>query len=1050
MQDGLEWQSAENRLRHVQYESGPFLAPFYTCASTDWPAVARALHRAESVTETIRPEAPTAVLLELLRPRADHAVLLAFRDEMVRLLDGWQDAAGRVPALPVTISVQSMQTIADWCKQLQAELTSSAAHLVDLDGLLERAHTWSQTGPIAFAVTGWLDQSARYETARPRMNAVLGTAFAGVDTDVAAVRRAIEWSAGLRATVGHLRGSETTALTDDEMAALRTAPRPTGLPTAAQLYEQARQALADRFEDARKAVLLGELDDFDEGKRVLSELAENGQARREWAEYRRARAALRSAEFDFVVDFAIRERFRASAVPDLIKRSFLETFVDRVLRDDARLRRFDGARRNALVDDFRNLDTQLRDTASARIIPAANDRRPKTDIGMAGLIRREAEKKTRHIPVRELLSKARGVIQATLPCFMMSPLAVSQYLSSDLVFDVVIFDEASQVSPGDAINCIYRGAALITAGDQRQLPPTSFFSLSDDRLESVDEEDDNLAKDYESILDLMKASGRFSSAPLRWHYRSRHENLIAYSNHQFYNSRLVTFPGAVDVADDLGVRVFPVAGRYRRGTGQDNPIEAAEVAKRVVHHFRNRPGWSCGVVTFSDAQRDAVELAVEQARTAHPDLAHRFSADRLDGFFVKSLESVQGDERDVIIFSVGYGPADDGKVYRNFGPLNRAGGERRLNVAITRARRLVEIVTSIRSTDLTGVVSVGAKHLQSYLEFAERGPGALATAPIDEDNIPRAFEKSVMGVLAGWGHDVVPRVGVGSYRVDVGVRDPSHPGCYVLGIECDGPMYHSARTARDGDRLRHGVLSGLGWDMHHIWCIDWQRDRKSEEQRLRDALNAALATPVESRGVSKTGQAIPVESNRDVVSFSGSDLLGVPYRVASLPDANIFLPIEDVTVASAVVPIVELIVAAESPIHREVLYQRLRDHWRKGRIGARIRETFDRAVYRADVTVDEEFVVSRTAVPLLVRTPTEACSRPVEHVYRDEIALAVEQLVDGSLGIRQTELFREVCRAFGWYRLSPAHDRVNKIIDDVARSGRIRQDGDRLSPAHHA
>ncbi len=283
--------------------------------------------------------------------------------------------------------------------------------------------------------------------------------------------------------------------------------------------------------------------------------------------------------------------------------------------------------RDTLVREYQDLDRALIAAATGTIIRAANARRPRSDIGESAIIHREAEKKKKHMPVRTLIERSRHVTQAIKPCFMMSPLAVSQYLPADMHFDVVIFDEASQVSPGDAINCIYRGSALILAGDQKQLPPSNFFAAStaDDGDEWSEDSDDTA--EFESILDLAKASGAYRSLTLRWHYRSLHEALIAFSNATFYRGQLVTFPSRHSDGPDVGVELFRVHGTYRRGTSRDNPEEAAKVAERVIHHYDTRPALSLGVVTFSEAQAEAIETAVSQARQDRPDL-DRFFAKR--------------------------------------------------------------------------------------------------------------------------------------------------------------------------------------------------------------------------------------------------------------------------------------------------------------------------------------------------------------------------------------------------------------------------------------
>jgi superfamily I DNA and/or RNA helicase len=368
----------------------------------------------------------------------------------------------------------------------------------------------------------------------------------------------------------------------------------------------------------------------------------------------------------------------------------------------------------ALVDGYRRLDRALMSTAADDIIRACATRPPRADAGESAVISREAAKKSRPMPVRELLGQACRLTQAIKPCLLMTPPAVSQHLPPGMRFDVVIFDEASQVSPADAINCIYRGSALILAGDDKQLTPASpARGVLDDGKERPP--DFGEPADPDSVFDLAKTAGPFGNCALRWHYRSRHESLIAYSNAAFYDGRLVPVPGG---GPEAGIELFYGAGTYRRETTRDNPEEAARVAQRVIHHYDSRPALSLGVVTFSEPQADAIEAALAEAREQRPDLDRYFTDDRLRGFFVKNAEWVQGDERDVLILSVGYGPDENGLVSMDFGALSGQGGWRRLNVAATRARYRTEIVTSIRGSDIPeSVTSEGLLHLRRYLTY---------------------------------------------------------------------------------------------------------------------------------------------------------------------------------------------------------------------------------------------------------------------------------------------------------------------------------------------
>jgi very-short-patch-repair endonuclease len=350
--------------------------------------------------------------------------------------------------------------------------------------------------------------------------------------------------------------------------------------------------------------------------------------------------------------------------------------------------------------------------------------------------------------------------------------------------------------------------------------------------------------EVESVLGQSKRSGTFRSLPLTWHYRSRHENLIAFSNHRFYGGRLITFPSASETAPDLGVESFSVPGVYRRGTSRDNAIEAQAVVDRVFIHAETGQR-SIGVVAFSEAQASLIEAMLQRdSRYGDPEFADLMSADRLEGLFIKNLENVQGDEREVIIFSVGYGPDEHGKMTMGLGPIINEGGWRRLNVAVTRARSRVEIVSSFGPEALAESANPGIDALRRYMEFAEHGPSVLAVADgTDASGLAESpFEESVIAVLQGWGHDVAAQVGTAGYRIDMAIRDPRNRGRFVLGIECDGAMYHSSRVARDRDRLREEVLVGLGWTLHRIWGPSWYRDRPGEERRLKDAIQAAMTS----------------------------------------------------------------------------------------------------------------------------------------------------------------------------------------------------------------
>lgn len=424
------------------------------------------------------------------------------------------------------------------------------------------------------------------------------------------------------------------------------------------------------------------------------------------------------------------------------------------------------------------------------------------------------------------------LVQRVKPCFLMSPLSVSTLLGTNSVhFDVVIFDEASQIFPQDAIGAIYRAKQLIVAGDSKQMPPSNFFNTTIELDDSDDEVED--ITDYESILDLCSTS--MPQIQLRWHYRSRCEQLIAFSNHHFYDDGLITFPAASENAPGNGVEYQYVNGTFDRRATHTNRKEAEQVVNLIYQHIERYPERSLGIVAFSAAQQNLIDDLLMQRRQKSPEQEWFFMGHETEPFFIKNLETVQGDERDTIIFSIAYGLDKQGKLLFNFGPLNRAGGERRLNVAITRAKYNVQVVSSMHYTDidLKRTKSEGARLLREYLNYAEHGSDTLEStlqvAPFDQ--FDSGFELEVCNFLRDHGFAVDTQVGCSGFRIDLGLKRPNSSD-YVLAIECDGATYHSSKNARDRDRLRQEILENMGWKFYRIWSTDWFRNKSLEQPTI--------------------------------------------------------------------------------------------------------------------------------------------------------------------------------------------------------------------------
>lgn len=530
---------------------------------------------------------------------------------------------------------------------------------------------------------------------------------------------------------------------------------------------------------------------------------------------------------------------------------FYHQWLMYVLYSEPTLKSFKRSVQNLNVNTFRRLDQKLFEVNRMEIIENTYEKIQREKYNVANrrynyaltrqlsILEHEANKQRAIKPIRYLFKNIPDVIYLAKPCLLMSPLSVATYLKYEKgAFDTVIFDEASQIFPWDAIGSIARAKQVIIVGDSMQMPPTYFFQSGGGEDDGEDYDDEN-AVDFESILDL--ATATLPQTSLNWHYRSRTESLIAFSNHNYYHDRLITFPASRADTDDLGIKFDYV----RDGVFKDrsNIKEAEEVVKQVFEHFKRHPERSLGVVCFSINQQMLLEDIFENEKMKHPSFAKFFDENLKEPFFIKNLETVQGDERDTIIFSIGYGKDTSGDLKHNFGPLNRKGGERRLNVAVTRAKFNVLVVSSIHAgdIDLRRTNARGAKLLRDYLDLAERGIEAYKQDIVVDPNAKAEsyFEEEVANFIRESGYQVELQVGCSGYRIDICVRNPSNSD-FVLAVECDGATYHSAKNTRDRDRLRQQVLERLDWKFYRIWSTDWFFNQKIEKEQLLAAISKAI------------------------------------------------------------------------------------------------------------------------------------------------------------------------------------------------------------------
>ncbi len=823
----------------------------------------------------------------LLEPAKQRAELMAklsehFEPRIVEAdLNAWLAAFRR--------HARSMALVRWWSlRKARAELAAFRiqAHRSAVDTLqdLERAIQAQELGRALEREQAFLSEA-------------LGAHARGAETDFEAVGRLVafvrDWgeaASQLRAAIGEHPVVRPPALPSAEAEAA-LAPLLEVLPGfRSELAELVRQLGVDRAEAFSGGG----------GVETVSAIVERAKSwraslpmLRDWARFVGAEEAVRDRGLTALARALRRDELRAGELGSAFERAFWEAWLDHRAQEIDALRSFNGRDHDRVVRRFQKADQELIEAGGGSIAAALAEHRPEL-MGEAvagsevGLLQREARKKRRHLSVRRLLEQIPHLLPRLKPCLLMSPLSIAQYLpASREPFDVVIFDEASQIPTHDAVGAIARGRQVIVVGDSKQLPPTSFFHVDLSEIEE-DPTDGMWVQELESILDECMASG-LPACMLEWHYRSRDERLITFSNWKYYDNRLHTFPAPGITAAELGVSWQWVEGVFDRGKSRTNRAEAEAVAAWVVECLRDsdRAGRSIGVVTFNQAQQMLIEDLLDGARREHPEIEPYFDDRAVEPVFVKNLENVQGDERDVILFSVTYGPDVDGKVSMNFGPLNRDGGERRLNVAITRAREQLRVFSTLRpeDIDLNRTRAVGAEHLKDFLRFADQGPSALAERLVATPEAAglTSLEQSIAERLRERGHDIELAVGCAGFRIDLAVRDPQEPDQHCLAIVCDGASYRMAPMARDRDRIRESVLENLGWSVHRVWSLDWWHDADSELERLEKAIKKA--TQPGRRRRLRRGANLELAESTPVVSEPAVALESKEPVIAVEPDA---------------------------------------------------------------------------------------------------------------------------------------------------------------------
>lgn len=1040
-------------------------------ADTQWNELLSALEACGAILAHFHPDLPPASVRELLMRSSGGVkevagrlppVELALREAtplLERLSGRLRSKASTGPRREV--GTDSLQDLSGWAVAMLSSVTEFY-HAYDAVVQFTTAPTRLKVAEVvqdlqAVAKVQAIEEQLHREATA--LQTTFGRFFHGMETEWQAVLNALDWTANV------LRYFDPASPTEAFVQAVSS---------ERNLVEDARRAavasgnlLEEVFHECEFVVGLFEARTFDPKRPPVNELQRWLQTRidnlaqlQDWIDFRGSREDCAKAGLAPFVEEVLNTRIPPDQIKDAFLKRFYRLWLDEVYGQVPQLQSFRGRRHADQIREFRELDRLQFRLAQIRLREKLSAQRP-TAQGMnakgseVAALQREAEKRRKQVPLRRLFQAIPNLLLTLKPCLLMSPLSVSQFLDPQLYkFDVVIFDEASQICSEDAIGAIFRGKQLIVVGDREQLPPTNFFGTSVGDAGFDDEEDDTEA--YESILD--ECSPVLHRTSLKWHYRSRHEHLIAFSNTEIYKD-LVTFPSPVDRATHVGVEYVHVRdGVYDRSGTRSNKMEARRVAQLVFDHFGRFPDRSIGVVTFSEAQQLAIDAEIRNMRMENRAFESFFSEERDEPFFIKNLENVQGDERDTILFSVGYAKDANGVVHMNFGPLSKQGGQRRLNVAITRAKYNVKLVTSMKPSeiDLERTSAEGVKMLRRYIEFAMEGPRALQrqVSVSDDTEFGSPFEEAVYKELTYLGYQVEKQVGCSGYRIDLAVKDPDVSGRYLIGIECDGRTYHSSKTARDRDRLREEVLRGLGWRIHRVWSTDWIKDPRSEMQRLVSAIDEAKEAaetpellgpseiqPVDDPVVESHSEA-PLEIVVEDLPHDMSD--GVPGAVP-YQECNIWSVPRNVKGDGPFVgDVLAQIVKTEGPVHQEIVARRVAPLFGNERVGSQLRRAVEyyATTYAAGRFIRRGEYFWPTSLPLKtvpVRTPGSSDKpRAIAEICVEERAEAMFLTLRQAIGMGVDALIVQTARLLGYNRTAvQIRDAMQEALDYLVSTRRV-------------
>lgn len=814
-------------------------------------------------------------------------------------------------------------------------------------------------------------------------------------------------------------------------------------------------------------------------KESIEKYLSNSEEMRSYASFCMAEDKLVQYKLSELSELFRSGEIRISEILSVFECNFAKAAATYYISNNPVLAHFEGSGFNASIETFKSLSDRFENLTRQEVAARLSAQIPKvgTDIADSselGILLRAIKSNGRNMPIRKLFNQIPTLLRRMCPCMLMSPISVAQYIDPSFPkFDLVIFDEASQLPTGEAVGTLARGTNAIVVGDPKQLPPTSFFMVN-----HQNDEDFLEVEDMESLLDDCLALS-MPQQHLLWHYRSRHESLIAYSNAAYYDNKLYTFPSPNDLVS--AVKFVPVEGYYDRGKTKQNKAEAeaiiAEIARRLKDEELRKS--SIGVVTFSSVQQELIEDMLLDLYVKEPEL-ESLAAELEEPIFIKNLENVQGDERDVILFSIGYGPDEKGYVGMNFGPLNQDGGWRRLNVAISRSRKEMMIFSVLQphQIDMSRTSSEGVYGLKGFLEYAKNGRSALYVN--GQFKKPKNFDiaKSIAAKIEAAGYKTVIDIGSSEYKVELGVVDPENPDLYCLGILIDGESYMATDTARDRNILQPSVLTGLGWKLIHVWTLDWFDTPERETRRIIEAIKKAVnGENPEEEGVAEASETViseelqavgepSVELNETMDSAeveNGSEesesLDSQSYIKNAAPYIKAELPVlgdsEDFYLENSVSQIKKAmgrVIEKEGPISADYLYKRVVTAWGMNKVTAKAEDLMEGILMSVACertqAAGQTFLWPEGSNPQNYRVfrlnEGDEEGRSLADVAPEEILNLVTKVIHDNISLSTEDLIKVVSAQFGCKRRTATTDKMVGIAISYAEQrgiASISEDG---------